>query len=151
MSSLPGIKDALDTSYLETLVGYNTRRASLAIVGVFMERMAVYGLNVVDFSVLSLLAHNPGATSRQVCAAIDILPPNLVSLVAELDKRGLIVRRPHPSDGRAIGLHLTRAGQTLVREAEATATELELSATSRLTAAERKTLLRLLQKIYRPA
>ena len=138
----------IDTRYLESLVGYNARRASLAIIEVFMERMAVYGLTVVDFSVLSLVAHNPGITSRQLCTTLDILPPNLVGLIAALDRRGLVERRPHPTDGRALGLHLTRSGKALVKQAEATAAELEVDATSRLTERERATLIALLRKVY---
>lgn len=139
---------SVDTAFLRTLVGYNARRASLAVIEVFMERMAVYGLKVVDFSVLSLMAHNPGITSRQLCATLDVLPPNLVGLIAALERRGLIERRPHPSDGRALGLHLTPAGMDLTAQAEQTAADLEVEATGRLTAAERKTLIRLLQKVY---
>jgi hypothetical protein len=41
--------ECVDTGLLRTLVGYNTRRASLAIIEVFMERMAAYDLKVVDF------------------------------------------------------------------------------------------------------
>ena len=143
--------DSVDTSFLRTLMGYNTRRASLAIIEVFMQRMAVYDLKVVDFSVLSLVAHNPGVTSRQLCATLGVLPPNLVGLIAGLEKRGLIERRPHPSDGRAMGVHLTPAGMDLTAQAEHTAAQLEMDATARLTGAERKTLIRLLQKIYLPA
>ena len=140
--------EAVDTRFLRSLAGYNTRRASLAIIEVFMERMAVYDLKVVDFSVLSLVAHNPGVTSRQLCAALNVLPPNLVGLIAALERRGLIERRPHPSDGRAMGVHLTPAGVELTAQAEQTAAQLEEDATHRLTAAERKTLIRLLQKVY---
>lgn len=140
--------DAVDTGFLRTLVGYNARRASLAVIEVFMERMAVYRLKVVDFSVLSLVAHNPGVTSRQLCATLNVLPPNLVGIVAALERRGLIERTPHPSDGRAMGLHLTPAGVDLTAQAEVTAAELEVDATARLTTAERKTLIRLLQKVY---
>ncbi|SEA77681.1 MarR family winged helix-turn-helix transcriptional regulator [Variovorax sp. YR216] len=143
--------DRLDTRVLETFVGYNARRAWLVVSQVFAERMAPYGLKQVDFSVLSLLAHNPGATSRQLCSTLDILPPNLVSLIAAMDSRGLIERRPHPHDGRAIGLHLTPAGEELIREAERTVTELEADASARLTARERETLIRLLQKVYQPS
>jgi len=143
-----GKSDRLDARMLEALVGYNARRAWLIISGVFAERMAPYGLKQIDFSVLSLLAHNPGATSRQLCNTLDILPPNLVSLVATLDSRGLIERKPHPHDGRAVGLHLTEAGDKLIREAEQTVTQLEADASARLTARERETLIRLLQKIY---
>lgn len=129
-------------------MGYNARRAALSIIEVFMERMAAFGLKVVDFSVLSLIAHNPGITSRQLCSALNILPPNLVGIIATMDRRGLVERRPHPSDGRAVGLHLTPAGTDLMQDAEHTAADLELDATARLSPAERKTLIRLLQKIY---
>lgn len=138
----------IDTSYLESLVGYNVRRASLTIIGSFLEHMAVYELRPVDFSVLSLIMHNPGITSRQLCSALAILPPNLVGIINALHERGLIARRPHPHDGRATGLHLTPTGQTMMRDAEQTASELEAQAASRLSANERKTLMRLLQKIY---
>ena len=143
--------EPVDTSYLRTLVGYNARRASLAIIESFMVRMAPYDLKVVDFSVLSLVAHNPGITSRQLCAALNVLPPNLVGLIATLERRGLIERLPHPSDGRAMGVHLTPQGIELMVQAEKTAFDLEMDATSRLTDAERKTLIRLLQKVYTPA
>ena len=80
---------------------------------------------------------------------LNILPPNLVGMVAQLEKRGVIERLPHPHDRRAAGLHLTPDGEALVREAELRVSALEEEATSRLTTAERKTLMRLLQKIYR--
>ena len=80
--------EPVDTGFLRTLVGYNTRRAALSIIAVFMERMAVYDLKVVDFSVLSLVAHNPGITSRQLCATLSVLPPNMVGLIAALERRG---------------------------------------------------------------
>lgn len=140
--------EQVDTSYLENLVGYNARRATLVIMEAFFRQMAVYGLRPVDFSVLSLIAHNPGITSRQLCSTLSIQPPNLVGMVSQLHKRELITRRPHPHDGRAMGLHLTPAGKKLVKQAEVTASELEDQATSGLSAAERRTLMLLLRKIY---
>ena len=140
--------DEVNTEYLESLVGYNARRAALVIIELFLQRMAVYDLRPVDFSVISLIIHNPGITSRQLCAALGILPPNLVGMVNELEKRGLIAKRPHPSDGRATGLHPTPSGLALVGQAEKTALALEAEATTRLSVAERKTLIRLLKKVY---
>ena len=141
--------DMVDTTLLRTLVGYNTRRASLSIIAVFMERMAVYDLKVVDFSVLSLVAHNPGVTSRQLCVTLGVLPPNLVGLIAALERRGLIERRPHPSDRRAQGLHVSPAGQRLQSEAQATATQLEHEVSHPLSPDELRTLNQLLRKVYR--
>ncbi len=141
--------DKVDTSYLESLMGYNSRRAALVIIEVFLERMAVYDLRPVDFSVLSLVTHNPGITSRQLCTTLGIQAPNLVGMVNAMEKRALIVRHPHPHDGRAMGLHLTATGEEMMREAEKAAAKLEIETTSRLSAAERKTLMLLLKKIYK--
>ena len=138
----------MDTRFLQSLLGYNARRAALSIIGVFLERLAVYGLKPVDFSVMSVIHHNPGVTSRQLCASLSILPPNLVGLIQSLESRGLIDRKPHPTDGRAVGLHPTDKGVTLMLQAEVTAFELEIDASSKLTAKQRQTLVQLLQKIY---
>ncbi|MES2936107.1 MAG: MarR family winged helix-turn-helix transcriptional regulator [Pseudomonadota bacterium] len=144
----PAAVEQVDTSFLETLLGYNTRRAWLVVSEVFQQRMAPFALRPVDLSVLSLVGRNPGITSRQLCATLGILPPNLVGLVSALEKRGLISRSPHPHDGRAVGLHLTAEGARLTGEAERTASQLEADIANRLAPSEQRTLLRLLQKIY---
>ncbi len=140
--------EIVDTQYLESLLGYNARRAALSIIEVFLQRMAVYDLRPVDFSVLSLITHNPGITSRQLSSSLNILAPNLVGMVNGLEKKAMIIRRPHPHDGRAMGLHLTDSGLEIMRNAEKTAAELEISSTPNLSTSERKTLLRLLKKVY---
>ena len=139
---------AVDVSYLQTLLGYNARRVSLQVIELFNERMAAYDLSPVDFSVLSLVHHNPGITSRQLCSTLSLLPPNLVGKISLMEKRDLLMRKPHPDDGRAIGLHLTTVGSRTMQQAEATATQLEIDVSSKLTAAETQSLLRLLQKVY---
>ena len=148
VDALPAV-DQVDTSYLETLLGYNARRTALAVISEFLPRMAQFNLRPVDFSILSVIRHNAGITSRQLCDALNLLPPNLVGKISELEKRGLLRRQPHPLDGRALGLHLTDEGHGLMQRAEVTAFELENDAAKALTAAERKTLIRLLQKVYR--
>jgi DNA-binding MarR family transcriptional regulator len=69
-------------------------------------------------------------------------------MINTLEKRGLIGKRAHPSDGRANGLHASAEGITLLRQAEAAALALEDDVASNLTASERKTLIRLLRKVY---
>jgi len=140
--------ERVDTRYLEGLIGYNARRAALAVIEVFLNRMAPYGLRPVDFSILSLITHNPGITARQLCATLGVLPPNMVGMVNRFEARGLIERRPHPSDRRAHGLHLTSEGLALMIEAERTAEQLEKDVAHKLTLAQQQTLMDLLQKIY---
>ena len=142
------MSEQLHTAHLEALLGYNTRRAALHIIGAFMQNMEAFDLRPAEFSVLSLIRHNPGITSRQLCAALSILPPNLVVILKQFEKRGLIARKPHPTDGRAIGLSLTDTGETLVAAAEEVSAKSDVTSTPSLTATERKTLTRLLKKIY---
>ncbi len=140
--------EPIDTHFLESLIGYSARRTALVIIEQFIQQMAVHELRPVSFSVLSLITHNPGITSRQLCTTLGIQPPNLVGLLKPLVKRALIERRPHPHDGRAMALHLTALGQTLMKEAEHMATQLERQASAALSSTERKTLLALLKKVY---
>jgi DNA-binding MarR family transcriptional regulator len=138
----------IDSALLESLVGYNARRAYLTIFEHFLLEMAPYQLRPVDFSVMSLVMHNPGITSRQLCAMLGLLPPNLVGMLKALERRTLLERRPHPADGRSHGLHATRQGMALMADAECTAVHLEQTATAGLTPVEIKTLIKLLKKIY---
>nr|WP_246098892.1 MarR family winged helix-turn-helix transcriptional regulator [Tepidimonas thermarum] len=138
----------MDTRFLESLIGYNARRAALAIIGPVLQRLAPFELRVVDFSVLTVIAHNPGVTSRQVCAALDILPPNLVGLVRALEQRGLVEKRDHPRDRRAQGLYVTAVGAQVQARAQAAVGAVESSDLTHLDAHERATLIRLLRKIY---
>lgn len=147
----PATVDNVDSRYLESLLGYNARRAALTVIDLFMERMAPHDLRPVDFSVLSLIRNNPGITSRQLCTALDILPPNLVGMISTFEKRNLVRRQPHPLDGRAMALFLTDDGEARMALAEPTVTQLEAEVAARLTPAEFQNLLHLLQKIYLPS
>ena len=71
-----------------------------------------------------------------------------MGLVRQLESRGLVLRKPHPTDRRAKGLHLSAAGKRLQRAAETEATQLEDGVTAVLTAEELATLNRLLRRVY---
>jgi DNA-binding MarR family transcriptional regulator len=140
--------DRVDSFLLEALIGYNARRAALAIISRFLPRMAQFGLRPVEFSVMTLISHNAGITARQLCTALDLQPPNLVGMIKALEKRGLLEKRDHPTDRRAQGLHLTPAGSLVMEQAHETALALEIEATPGMTQLERLTLNRLLRKVY---
>jgi DNA-binding MarR family transcriptional regulator len=143
-----GAISQVDTRFLQSLLGYNARRTALAIIERFLQRMAEFNLRPVEFSVMSVIHHNPGVTSRQLCAALNLLPPNLVGMIQSLETRGMVLRQPHPHDGRAVGLHPTPEGRALMQQAEQAALDLESPRSLGLTPAQQKTLLQLLQKVY---
>jgi DNA-binding MarR family transcriptional regulator len=148
MPCVVGAHSGVRTDFLDRLLGYHARRSSLHLVGLFLRDLADLQLKPVGFSLLCLVGHNPGITSRQLCQTLDIQAPNLVGLVGALTERGCLQRQPHPTDGRAWGLHLTAQGQALLAQAEQRVLASEDAACANLSASERTTLQRLLQKIY---
>jgi DNA-binding MarR family transcriptional regulator len=48
---------------------------------------------------------------------LQVHPTSVTSIVDRLEAAGLVVRKPHPEDGRAVLAEITPAGRTLVEEA----------------------------------
>jgi DNA-binding MarR family transcriptional regulator len=138
----------LDQGPLPDLIGYNCRRAYLNIATLFSQRMEKYALRPVDYTTITLVNTNPNITPKRLAQAINVSPPNLGPLLERLESRGLLERRPNPTDKRSQVLALTDEGRALCARADRTASQLEHEATSMLTDEERAELLRLLQKIY---
>lgn len=74
------------------------------------------------------------------------IAPHPPELWAEWPSRA---RHAQPHDGRAFGLMLTAAGEELMGKAEKTASHLEVRVSEKLTPEERKTMIKLLNKVYR--
>ena len=69
------------------------------------------GLGTTDFIALIRATYGEGATGAQLAQAFGMRS----SPVTELEAKGLIARRPHPTDRRTVLLHATRRGQSTVR------------------------------------
>jgi DNA-binding MarR family transcriptional regulator len=50
---------------------------------------------------------------------LQVHPTSITSIVQRLEADGLVVRRPHPDDGRAVLAEITEAGSALVERATA--------------------------------
>ena len=141
--------ETLDTRVLDGLIGYDIRRASLAVMAAFARNMAPLELGAATFTVLLLVSANPGVKASQLCSLLDLHSSNLVGMIKQLGERGLIERRPHPGDERALGLYLTPHGEAFTAKAHDVAFGSDIAASARLSVEERATLAGLLRKIYR--
>ena len=83
------------------------------------------------FAALGFVAELPGARASDLAKFLGLRPTTNSSLVSRLVSRGLIEKRPHPEDGRAVALHLTEAGEEIyaaIRRQDLRNMELILSA-----------------------
>ena len=99
------------------------------------------------FSTLGFVAERPGARASDLGEFLGVRPTTTSSLIARLVGRGLIEKRSHPEDGRAIALYLTEEGADLfaaIRRQDVRNMELMLSA---LSEAERTQFIEMMQRV----
>ena len=103
--------DELDVDRLTTVIeDFNT---------IFIRLPSVRRFSFSTLSVLHTLARRGPMRLTDMLATEQLKQPALTSLVAKLERDGLLRRRPDPSDGRAMLLSLTRAGRQIVRSRHA--------------------------------
>jgi DNA-binding MarR family transcriptional regulator len=136
---------------LDELMGYNLRRAH----GVQKQRFATVfgplGIRPVTLSALGIVYENPGITQAELGKKLSIKRANMVPVMAELESRGLIARRPSPSDRRAHVVALTPAGQKLTLKLLDMHRRLEDDLARELGLRERDQLLQLLKRFRKLA
>ena len=137
----------IDIGALTCLIGYMLRRAQIAVFQDIFRAFAEVGIRPAQFSVLTVIAHNPGRTQSQVSAALGIKRTNFVALIDGLERRGLAERRPAQRDRRSHALHLTDAGKTTVRRLNRMVDKLEAGMIRRIGRDRRVVLLELLQRL----
>jgi DNA-binding MarR family transcriptional regulator len=139
--------DTIDGGPLSDSVGYALRRAQLAVFQDFFACFAAVDLRPAEFSVLLIVQRNPGLQQGRVAEALGIQPPNFAVLLRRLTARGLAEQRASPHSRRAVALHLTPAGSTLMQSAMAAMQTHERRITDRLGPARRALLLELLHDL----
>lgn len=137
-----------DTRVLGSLVGHNCRLAHLAVLEHVIPKVSAYGLSAPSFGILSLVQHNPGLSSGQICRALGIRSSNIVAVIAGLKTQKLIEQRPHPTDKRMLGIYLTPFGLQATTRAHRDILKAERAATAMLTDAEREQLIALLRRVH---
>ena len=83
-------------------------------IGLLSRRMraqaGAHGLSLAEASVLARLDRDGAATTAELARAESMRPQSMGAIVAELESRALVERRPHPTDGRQQHIELTREG-----------------------------------------
>lgn len=74
------------------------------------------GVSLTQISALSTLHKCGPLTPGQLAAKEGVQPPSMTRVIAALEERGYVERRPHPTDGRQAIVEVSAAGHVYVRE-----------------------------------
>lgn len=92
------------TGFLISRVGMLAQRR-------FAERMETLGLTPRMWGALNVLDAEGAITQHALCQGIGMDPSSMVATLDELEAKGMVQRRQHPTDRRAHALHLTTNGR----------------------------------------
>jgi DNA-binding MarR family transcriptional regulator len=138
----------LDHGPMRKLLGYNLAQAGIPSLKIFVKRIGdPFQLRRLDFTLLMLVAANPGVTQRQLSLALDVSAPRLTLVFDKLEERELITRTRSEDDRRKQSIALTRKGAALVKKADRIAEGMEKELLGHLTDVERSALFQLLEKV----
>ncbi|MEN6333097.1 MAG: MarR family transcriptional regulator [Phycisphaerales bacterium] len=73
--------------------------------------LAAHGVTADQFVLLSLLAERDGVTQQELVRRASSDANTVRAMLILLEKRGLVTREKHPTDGRARSVGLTRKGR----------------------------------------
>lgn len=77
--------------------------------------LAPHGVTADQFVLMSALSAGDAVSQRDLGRQTGSDPNTVRAMLVLLEKRGLITRTPHPSDGRALTVTLTPAGKRTYR------------------------------------
>jgi DNA-binding MarR family transcriptional regulator len=110
------------------------------------EALKTIDLTTATFGVLNVLGARDGAIQQQLSADMGIDPSAMVTLIDDLEGRGLAQRRRRPGDRRAWEVAITPHGRRTLQRAKRLATQVQDEVLGGLTIAERTQLLTLLRR-----
>ncbi|TDC65221.1 MarR family transcriptional regulator [Actinomadura sp. GC306] len=73
-------------------------------------------LSVTQLAALAALERHGSMTPRELADHEKVQPPSMTRVIAYLEERRLVARRPHPTDGRQVVLNATEEGVALLAD-----------------------------------
>jgi DNA-binding MarR family transcriptional regulator len=113
----------------------------------FGQIVATLGLEPRHFALLRAVREADGQSQQAIAERLRIPASTMVSLIDYLERQGLLERQPHPTDRRSRLLHVTGRGAEVLQQATTLGAEWEWAICAGLSAAERDTLLDLLDRV----
>jgi MarR family transcriptional regulator, lower aerobic nicotinate degradation pathway regulator len=130
-----------------SMPGHLIRRAYQIAVAIFMEECAAQNLTPVQFACLAEISSHPGVDATRLATAVAVDRSTLGNVLARMEAKGWIARRPSPHDKRIKLLHPTAEAAPLLESVSPGVDVTQQRILAPLTEEERTTFLRLLERL----
>jgi DNA-binding MarR family transcriptional regulator len=134
---------------LDQFTGYVVRRAQVWIFQDFKRALKELDMTPAQFSVMKIVAANPGIVQARVAEVLCIERARLVQMLDRLEAARLIDRTRSATDRRSHALHLTAEGARVLERLEERIEAHERNVVARIGVKGKSDLLRLLAPFLR--
>jgi DNA-binding MarR family transcriptional regulator len=107
----PARAEKLSLGQLNHHLGYFLRRLQIWVFQDFIETLRPMKVRPAQYSVLLIVAANPGRSQSAVGQMLGIERARLTRMLHELERRRWVTRRTNGSDARSHSLYLTPEGE----------------------------------------
>ncbi|WP_327253774.1 MarR family winged helix-turn-helix transcriptional regulator [Streptomyces sp. NBC_01244] len=131
---------------IDQRLGHHLKRVEQELIAAKHTSLRPFKLNVPQYSVLLALSQEPGLSGAVLARRCMVTPQTMSSVLATLEGRSLVERKPHPVHSHILEARLTRTGQTLLSKADESVVEVELLLTEEFSTEEAEELIGRLQR-----
>jgi DNA-binding MarR family transcriptional regulator len=108
-----GGKRSISPSINHDSFGYLIREANKNFSRVLQTLIEPYGITTAQWYFLRILWEEQGLTQAELSNRVGLMTATTVGALNTLEGKGLIERRPHPTDKRKFEVYLTKRGKML--------------------------------------
>lgn len=127
--------------------GHLIRRAHQLAVAVFMEETSDFGVTPVQFAILNALIEDPGEDQVTLAGKVAFDAATFGSVIARLEAKGWVRRKPDAGDRRRKLLWVTAEGERAAMAMKRAVAKAQTRILGPLEGPERDQLVRLLDKL----
>ncbi|ABK65914.1 MarR family transcriptional regulator [Mycobacterium avium subsp. hominissuis] len=128
-------------------LGYLLYRVGAALRPEVSGALGPLGLTLPEFVCLRILSMFPGMSSAELSRRAGVTPQAMNTVLRRLQEVGAVARPSSVSSGRSLPAHLTGAGRTLLKRAEAAVRGADARILAKLTETQQREFKRMLQKL----
>ena len=136
---------------LTRYIGFLVSRMGTITQKRFSSRLEAVEVTPRMWGALNVLEAAGSITQHGLCKRTGMDPSSMVATIDDLERKGLVERRAHPSDRRAYALHVTDAGRETLARGREVVQEVEDELLAPLDDAEREQLRSLLLRLVTAA